>query len=1306
MNYMELSDINIGIDSLYNKGAEIKLALSQLTAHERCGLLLTSGSGVFAMNDEQMSAKKLRLETMQSKIMLDAVVGTDFSPEAVAPLSLNMLAEVGVGEVGRLYPSLSPILRNLPQYNPVKMELELAGTTKKLDLRKVLMEMPQYIAVNANGTVGNVMNVEKLSADIGINGDFRNMNFVKPIMLSDTSMYNQVDIPNMTLDGHLKYASDLADAMMNLRVNNGDFSMKGNWDGKSKKYSAEVELDSFPLQSLMPMSGLKDASAKMYASGVGYDIYDLNTMLDAGVTLNSLAYDGKEYKDIIASAQFENGYMSMVLDSKNTNCAMDMTLSCMLNKDYYEFGVDGEISNLDLKAMSLSDTKSKGKGKIAAYGTFNLENDAYEVDLNLKDFEWLMDEAWYSTPAVVVSVVSSPDSMSVYAYEEDLFINFNTPTGLDTLLARVSKCQEIMEYEVNNKYLDVDTLQQTLPPMVCELRVGKKNLVQQALKAYGIKMKNLSMDIVNDSTIYLNGRAQGLEAFAMKIDTLDMYVNQKNKYLSYKLHAGSRPGTNDEFAQVTLRGGVRGNALGMLLEQQNIRGEQGFRIGMNAFLGDTAINVNIFPKNPIIGYRDWSVNEGNLIAFNYINKHFFSDLTLKSDSSFVTLNAKHQERLSRSSQDVLFKMGGVQISEWLRVSPFVPQMSGVLSADMRMKYNGKYVWGGGSTRLDDFKFNRKNVGDFDLNVGMALDSEKDFVRLKSSFNIDGRRTIIAEGILNDSTAQNPFDLTLRVDSFPLSVANAFMGNMANLGGSLNGKMNVLGSMLNPVLNGYIQCDDAEINMPLFGSQLTLSEEKIPVDSSIVKFDRFKIIGSNNNAINVGGTIDMLSLDNPKVNMRLTGRNVEFVNSKQRRKMEVFGKGYANIDATVKGTMSDMNTDVSLTILPATNLTYVMQTDVSTIATQTDENMVKFVSFADTAEMDTDTVSMRATTSNFALNAKLNIQQGAKLNVFLSSGGADKVELEGSGVLNYYQSSLGDMRLVGQYTIDNGYVRYTPPLLSEKKFDFIAGSYVSWTGDMMNPVLNIKAVDTMKATVSQNGQDSRQVNFLVSLDITNTLNNMNLEFDLSTNEDMTVQNELLSMSPAQRSSQAINMLLYGAYTGMGTSANTSNNPLYSFLNSQINRWAANTIKGVDLTLGVNEYDKGSGDAASKSTSYSYKISKSLFNDRFKIVVGGSYNPGGDTEDSFANSLLNDISFVYMLNQSGTMSVKLFRHTGYESILEGEVTETGGAFVVKRKLSSLRSLFRFRKKKREFPVNRTQKDSLKIIEETPKKVLNNN
>ncbi len=47
---------------------------------------------------------------------------------------------------------------------------------------------------------------------------------------------------------------------------------------------------------------------------------------------------------------------------------------------------------------------------------------------------------------------------------------------------------------------------------------------------------------------------------------------------------------------------------------------------------------------------------------------------------------------------------------------------------------------------------------------------------------------------------------------------------------------------------------------------------------------------------------------------------------------------------------------------------------------------------------------------------------------------------------------------------------------------------------------------------------------------------------------------------------------------------------------------------------------------------------------------------------------------MLDKRDNMYIRLFRHTGYESILEGEITETGVGFVIRKRLSRLGDLFR--------------------------------
>ena len=109
---------------------------------------------------------------------------------------------------------------------------------------------------------------------------------------------------------------------------------------------------------------------------------------------------------------------------------------------------------------------------------------------------------------------------------------------------------------------------------------------------------------------------------------------------------------------------------------------------------------------------------------------------------------------------------------------------------------------------------------------------------------------------------------------------------------------------------------------------------------------------------------------------------------------------------------------------------------------------------------------------------------------------------------------------------------------------------------------------------------------------------------------------------------------------------------------------------------------------------------MFNDRFKIVVGGEYSTDAAEAEHIADKLFNDVSIEYYLNDNASRYLKLFRHSSYENVLEGQVTETGVAYVLKRKLTNLRNLFTF-KHSREYllrdSLEKARKAQLKLQEE---------
>ena len=375
-------------------------------------------------------------------------------------------------------------------------------------------------------------------------------------------------------------------------------------------------------------------------------------------------------------------------------------------------------------------------------------------------------------------------------------------------------------------------------------------------------------------------------------------------------------------------------------------------------------------------------------------------------------------------------------------------------------------------------------------------------------------------------------------------------------------------------------------------------------------------------------------------------------------------------------------NANLDVLGTSDVYYTVAAAEAALQQQQQSDVVKFVNFNDTASVAAaDSIAPMMATR---ITAGVTISPGTRVTVNLSSNGTDKVQLSPSGTLNYFQNYMGDMRLSGQLNLGEGMARYSVQVIGEKSFTFRPESYIRWNGPIMNPVLSIQAYDDLKINVNDGG-NARLVPFTITLDVGNTLESPKVTFDLSA-EDMSIQNEIQGMTAEQRSNQAMNILLYGQYTGPNTktqSGNLAESALYSFLTSKLNSWVANNIRGVDLTFGVNQYDQTRDGRNQQTTSYSYQVSKSLFNNRFKIVVGGNYSTDASADENFAQNILSDVSFEYILKQTNSLSmlVKLFRHSDYESVLEGEVTETGVGFVMKRRMENLKRFFRVRWGKRK-------------------------
>lgn len=1280
-SYIEVRNVNIEVDSFFNKGTAIRVPLKNLSANERCGLMFHA-DGLFEMDSKKMSARDFSIETLRSSLLVNAEMGMgDLLTDRSLPLGLKASGRIDPKEIIMAFPDMKAMLKPV---TPISLSADIEGTPSLLNVYTLDLRVPTLAHIALEGEISNPFNPEKIGGQLNIDGNLSTITDKQFAFLPIKT------VPALSINGTVDYYPQKVSGDVVLMTGGGKLAGAGRWVGKAESYSATLNLHDFPVDAFVPEYGVGRVTATLTVDGKGYNPLNKSTYIDADVKVGSIVYNKATYSDIALNTTLHDGNASGLIESSNQDADASARFDAQIDGDTVEWNLNADIRNVNLQALGLLPTLNRGSLDLTTSGRYNVAKSSIDARADVSNLTWNLPEIDIISPQPInLSLVSSDSILNGGLVNGDLDLKLSSDNSLFGFMDGLTAGMKEVTAQMDSMRVDVGRLHQSFPHFDMILNMGKNNVAARYLnESSKIEFNRFTAGLHNDSLLWINMLANGFMTGTTRLDTISFNAIQHGTYLVYKADINNRPGTFDDFAHVVLNGFVGSNRFSAYLKQQNIKGENGFNLGLTAMLVDSVVTVKLVPTKPTIAYKPWTINKDNFISYNLAARHLDASLSLQGEKSFIKIFTEHPltaDSLTRNVEghpvcdDLIVQISQVELQDWLSINPFAPPIKGDLNADMRIHYEDGILTGKGDISLLDLFYGRDKVGDFDLAVDVA-NSHNGKLMADMSLMVDSVKTITAHGVLNDSTAENPFMLDFRMIKFPLRIANPFIPEgMANLSGMLNGEMEITGSMSHPVFNGFIDFDTTAVKVKMLGTSFTFSEEKIPVDSGIISFNDFTIKGCNDNPFYLNGTVDARNLANPALDISINAKHIEVVNSSRARGgADIYGKAFLDVNAKAKGDMTRINLDADLGVLAGTNVTYVLSEASQALSSQSTEDMVHFVQFNDTSSVaKADSIANAPMAIN--LDARLSIEEGSIINVDLSANGSNKVQVQPSGNVVFTMSELNGDRMTGRININNGFVRYTPPFMSEKNFAFREGSYISFNGDMMNPILNIQAVDIIKANVTQDGQDSRLVNFNVKLSVTNTLDNMNVAFDLSTDDDITVQNELASMSAEQRANQAMNLLLYNVYSGAGTkgNANLSGNQLYSFLTSQLNSWAANNIRGIDLSFGIDQYDKTYGGSTSTTTSYSYRVSKTFFNDRFKIVVGGNYSTDADADENFSQNLINDISFEYMLNKSGSMYIKIFRHTGYESILEGEITQTGVGFVLKRKLNTLWELFGIRR-----------------------------
>lgn len=1253
-SHIAVRDVSIGLDSLLYKGRDMKAVIREFTMNERSGLSVTSLTGRAFSNDSIISVPGLKLQTPHSEIDLSAHTYWELvNIPTTGRLSANLNAYIGKEDVMLFTGGLPDSFKEAYPFRPLVIRAGTDGNLKEMQISRFTADLPGAFSLEGGGILENLADSITRSGTIGLKMKTQNLNFLTG--LSGEVPNGTLVIPDsMNLVAQVDIKGPEYKANLHLKEGQGAMNVNAALNTATEVYKADLKIDNLQLHHFLPKDSIYELSLSAAADGRGLDVMSYRSYAKLDLALDRLHYAQYHLSNVHLTGALKGALVTANLTSDNELLKMTTDAEYNLAHSYPDGKVTVDVIRLDLHELGL------------------------------------MPEPMKRPLAFNLSAEARQNRVFTHFISGDMKLNLSARSGVNPLISQSIRFVDVLMKQIDEKELNHAELRKALPTAVLSFSAGKENPLAYFLATKNISYHEASMKFGTAPDWGINGKAA---VHALKVDTLQLdtvFFTVKQDTTLMKLRAGVINGPkNPQFSfSTTLTGEIRDRDAELLVDYKNGKGETGVLLGVNArplFEGQgkgNGIAFTLIPEKPIVAFQQFHFNENHNWIYLHKNMRVYANVDMW-DEEGMGFRVHSMQGDTVSLQNIDVEIRRIRLQEITSVLPYFPELTGLFSLEAHYIQTEKDLQLSAEASIDELTYERQRIGDIALGATW-LPGEQGKQYLNAYLNHDQVEVLVADGkLLPTRTGKDSLEVNTTLEHFPLRVANAFIPDqMVTLSGDMDGNLNITGSTEQPLINGELVLDSVAVFSSQYGARFMFDNRPVQIKNNRLLFDKFAIYTTSKNPFTIDGYVDFRDMSRPMANLNMLAQNYTLLDAKRTRESLVYGKVFADFRATVKGPLDGLNMRGNVSLLGNTDVSYVLTDSPLTVQDRLG-SLVTFTSFSDTTTVvrqEVPTVSL----GGLDMVMMVHIDPSVRVKVDLDASNDNRIELEGGGDLSMKYTPQGDLTLTGRYTLSGGLMKYALPVIAAKEFAIDDGSYVEWTGNPMDPMLNFKATDRTRASVSEgeNG-GSRMVNFDVSVVVKNRLDNLSFAFDVSAPEDATVQNELTAMGAEERGKQALYIMVMKTYLGTGPIGGgggglgklNMGSALTSVLSSQINSLMGN-LKNASLSVGVEDHDDS--ETGSKRTDYSFRYSQRLFNNRFQIVIGGKVSQGENATND-AESFIDNISLEYRLDRTGTRYIRLFYDKNYESVLEGEITETGVGIVLRKKLDKLSELFIFKKKK---------------------------
>jgi hypothetical protein len=648
-----------------------------------------------------------------------------------------------------------------------------------------------------------------------------------------------------------------------------------------------------------------------------------------------------------------------------------------------------------------------------------------------------------------------------------------------------------------------------------------------------------------------------------------------------------------------------------------------------------ALKIDIEPTEISTNSNLWKISESNIVVDTNAVK--INKFLVVNNERFYSINGA----ISENSNDTLslgFK--GINLEP---VNYFINRnkpsdaldmnISGMLNGNISIAnlYNQALIQG--NIVADEFSILETNYGA--INIASYVDVNEKIVNINVNNNLDGKKNIIATGYF-DPTAKK-LDLSINVSDLSVNPLNKLLRIFASdITGRTSGKVNLLVKPGDISMTGALMAENASLKIDYLQTNYRINDS-VRFDKNGINFNNITIVDERGNQGFLNGTVFHTNLRNYVPNLTINVVDFMALNTRPRDNDYFYGSAFATGFTAIRKETEDA---ISFRISAATGRNTRFFIPLNSSVSVDDVSFITFVNH--TGRDSTNLINFtnplplpQNTGSGMDINVDLQVNPSAEVQLIFDPVVGDVITANGNGNININYDRRGELRITGDYIIDQGDYLFTLGNFINKSFSVQNGSRIIFNGDIDNADIDLSAIYRLRASldgiVPADMAKGERVQVECNLNLTGNLFNPKIVLDINlptVDERTKAYLRSVTATEEQMTTQFLYLLAINRFsdsnTGWGHSTNAGTTgsaaittTTYEMMFSQFNNMLSKISNDFDIGL---SYRPGVGDITPDL--FEIALSTSILNDR--VILNSNVDVRGVAANSNSNPNTNQIT----------------------------------------------------------------------------------